>query len=163
MRRVEPHPFMSAAGNSDAVVEAGVTFQMRRQKTLFSSKTEFHAIIGELALRYPECDDDEVMIEQLRFLLEVSRRKQITLQVVPLAARYSPLRDGAFVLIRGIDPGSDVVYLEHYATSSTLTADQYIRGYQSAAEQLRRQAMSPEESVSLIADLIEEMEGGDDQ
>ncbi|MEW2504300.1 helix-turn-helix transcriptional regulator [Amycolatopsis sp. NPDC047767] len=160
--RTYAETLMRATGDTEDEIKAGADFRVGRREKVLASKVEATFVIGEYALRYPECDDT-AWTEQLRFLIEVAQLPQITIQIVPMAALYTPLRDGGFVLIEGAEPGADVVYLEQYASSSTLTAKQYIRGYKEAAEQLRRDAMSPDDSVRLIGELIEEVEKRDDK
>ncbi|WP_326833870.1 helix-turn-helix transcriptional regulator [Amycolatopsis rhabdoformis] len=141
-----------ATGAAEADVQAGADFRMSRRAKVFASKVEATFIIGEYALRYPECGGS-AWGEQLRDMAEVARLPQITIRILPITALYTPLRDGGFVLIEGAEPGTGVVYLEQFASSSTLTADQYIRGYKEAAEWLRRDAMSPDDSVRLIEEV----------
>jgi hypothetical protein len=85
---------------------------MRRCDILTRSRlVEFHAIVGESALRYPPCERG-VMVEQLRHLQKWSELDNLTIQTVPLDRGYSPSREGPFVLIE-FEKALPVVQLEH--------------------------------------------------
>lgn len=144
---------MVAAGASVVEAEDAAKFRMARAEKVLSGDVEYIAIIGEYALRYPACEP-EVARGQLLHLHEVAALPKITVQVMEINKQYSALRHGSFVLIESAR-AKPVVYLEQMGGSSTLTDTKYVTGYKTAADSLRREAMSPAATTGLIADLID--------
>lgn len=137
--------------------EAGklANFREARGRQILEGGVRFDAYIGEHALRYSRCSDD-VTVEQLRHLQTVGVLPGVSVRAVPLKKRDSPLWAGAFVLIELAE--SKVVHLEHLETSMMLTDERYVRGYATAADTLHAEAMSPDATRGLIAQVIDEME-----
>lgn len=139
-------------------VEQRVMMRMGRQSVLAGEEpAAFTALIGEYALRYPPTSMPAVAAGQLRRLLYWSSLEHITVQVIPLASRWTPAREGAFVLLEFTN-ANPVVHLEHYRSTATLTDLADVHDYQTAAERVRRAAMSPEDSARLIAEIAGEMQ-----
>lgn len=148
---------MVAAGATTGEADHRVTYRMGRRDVLTRrNPVHLDAIIGEAALRYPPCDH-AVMVEQLHHLRKWSELDNVTVQVIPQRSGYLPSLEGAFVLIE-FDRDDPVVQIEHYRSATTITDQGDVSDYQAAADTLRRAAMSPEESVGLIAEIADEME-----
>lgn len=94
-----------------------------------------------------------VMQEQLEFVLEMSRRDNITIQVFDLAGEWTPAHLGQFIVFDTVDLPS-TVYLEHHRSGSFIDGSSDVSAYQKAAEQLKETAMSPDRTAGLIADVI---------
>jgi len=162
---IVPGPLQTRAYALEVLLGAGAThgqaqdwadFRMARREKILSGGTEFTAIIGEYALRYPACSR-EVAVEQARQLHKIAELDHITIQILPIGLRYTPARAGAFVLIESAH-SKPVVHLEQYGSSTTLTDARYVRSYLDAADILRRDAMSPADTTGLIAEITDEME-----
>jgi hypothetical protein len=148
-----------ASGATRGEADHRVMVRMGRREVLERDDApEFRALIGEYALRYPPCDSS-VMAAQLRNLIKWSQRDNITIQAVPTRAEWTPLHNGAFVLME-FARARPVVHLEHYRSSVTLTDGSDATDYQAAAEQIRRAAMSTDDTAALIADIAQRMETG---
>lgn len=148
---------MLSAGATRGEAEQRVTYRMGRRDILTRhNAVEFHAVIGEAALRYPPCERG-VMLQQLRHLQKVSVLDNVTVQAIQLTPGYSPALEGAFVLLE-FDRARPVVQLEHYRSATTLTDQGDVRDYQTAADNIRRDAMSPAATEGLIAEVADEME-----
>lgn len=148
---------MESAGATSAEAEQRVTYRMGRRDILEKrNPVQFSAIIGEVALRYPPCDR-MVMHNQLEHLRKYAELDNVTIQCMPLDRGYSPALEGPFVLIE-FERDEPIVQLEHYRSATTLTDRGDVRDYQTAADSLRREAMSPEDTTELIAGLEDEME-----
>jgi transcriptional regulator with XRE-family HTH domain len=145
---------MRAAGASTGEAQTGADFRMARGTKILSGDVEYEAIISEFALRYPACGMEEAP-DQLRHLLKVADLPNVTIRTTEMAAGYSPMRQGSFVLI---ESAKSVVHLEQLGGSSTLADSRYVREYKNAADIIRREAMSPASTTELIAQLIDEME-----
>lgn len=146
---------MIGAGATRGEADQRATYRMGRREVLTRNRpVSYTALLGEHALRYPPCETS-VAVEQLRQLVTFADMTNMTIQVMPFDRHYSPALEGPFVLIEGTKP---VVHLEHYRSAVTLTDQRDVKDYQTAVDTLRRDAMSPEDSPRLIAEVADEME-----
>lgn len=140
-----------------AEIESRILVRMgRRDIVLRSNPVTLDALISEAVLRNPIGGND-VMATQLRSLAEVSARPSITLRVVPLDAGWQPGLPGPFVLYHYADAPA-ILMREMYRGGTFVTELDEVAAYETAAEQIRRVAMSPDATSRLIADIAEEME-----
>ncbi|CAM3066486.1 helix-turn-helix transcriptional regulator [Saccharomonospora xinjiangensis] len=150
---------MLSAGATVGEAEQRTTHRMGRQHVLTRPRpVRLDAVIGEHALRYPPCSAD-VMADQLHALLKWARMDNVTIRAVPSDSGYLPILEGAFVLIE-FEKAAPVVQLEHYRSATTLTDRRDVRDYQTAADTMRQQAMSPADTEEFIASLASGMESG---
>ncbi|WP_089302683.1 helix-turn-helix domain-containing protein [Haloechinothrix alba] len=148
---------MLAAGGSEGDADHRVQIRMGRREVLTRNRpVEFVAVIGEYALRYPPCDR-LVMADQLAHLRSWSRMDNVTVQVLPAEQGWSPALDGPFLLLE-FPRARPIVHLEHYRSSVSLFNKRDVADYQEAADTVRKAAMSPEDSVELIADIANTVE-----
>ena len=100
---------------------------------------------------------DKVMRDQLRLLAEAASWPNVTLQVLPFEAGPHAGMDGTFAILEFPEPGdSDVVYAENATGGLFLEKNDELGKYTKIFENIRRAALSPEESAELIAQLAEE-------
>ncbi len=152
---------MAGAGLTPEQAEERVRLRMNRQTLLLErgDAPEYLAIIGEFALRFPPCDQ-AAMADQLRKLLTIGKRPNVPILVLPARSGLnSPALEGAFVLVDLLH-GDSQVHHEGLRGASTLTNKRDVRDYQAAVNVIRRQAMGRAKSAALIAELLEQMEGG---
>lgn len=135
-------------------VEERVSTRMRRQERLVSDNPlQFWAIIDETVVRRMFGGPD-VMSEQLRKLIEVSRQRNVTLQIVPLSAGPYPGLEASGMSIVSFDEGiPDVVYVE--GVLGTLYAEREVEVTRIARvfDQLRAEALSPARTRELMAEI----------
>lgn len=112
---------------------------------------EFEALIGKPAI-LGGIGGPEIMADQLQRLAR-NDRDNVTIRVVDLGGLYHVGHAGAFILYE-FDELPPVVYLEHYRSGTFLVDKDDVAAYQTAVEILRREAMSPDASAGLIADVI---------
>jgi transcriptional regulator with XRE-family HTH domain len=149
---------MMSDGATRGEADASVMYRLARQEVLTRNKpVNYIAVIGELAIKYLPCDR-KVAIDQLRHLLRVGNQESVTIQALSLSKGYTPALAGPFVLIEPADAAAPIVHLEHYRSSATLTDARDVRDYRLAADQVRRDAMSPDTTTELIAQTITDME-----
>jgi transcriptional regulator with XRE-family HTH domain len=105
---------LHALGNSEEEVERRIEVREQRQRMLESAHhPELSFIIGETALSRPVGGDD-VMREQIAHLLELSKRKGISISILPFAAGVHRAMGGAFTVLQFEDPLlPDLLYLEN--------------------------------------------------
>lgn len=136
---------------SPDAVDRKVKLRMERQSRLWDMERplDFRAVLDEGALRRT-VGGPEVMREQLRHLVEMAERPNITVVVLPLSGGVHPGMVSSFTLLKfpeDLDP--DIVYVEG------LTGDVYEEGeaaerYRVVFDDLRTAALGPAESVELI-------------
>lgn len=98
-----------------------------------------------------------VVAEQLRHLEQVGRRPNVTVQVLPLKARFVVDQFAPFSLFtfRG-ESSIDVAWLEYLTGGTLLEQAHDVQAYTRAWEELTAVALSPSDSRRLIRALIEE-------
>lgn len=138
-------------------VNEGVRVRLNRQRVLEREDApEYVVVVSEFALRY-SLDDSAVMADQLRRLLMLCKRPNISIYVLPFRSGNTPALLGPFVLIEPRH-GDPVVRQEHYRATTTLTNRRDVRDYQAAVERILRKAMSAEASEVFIGKLLRELE-----
>lgn len=141
----------------EAQIDARAAARMQRQDVLRrDSPLKLWAIIDEAALQR-RVGTQDVRVEQLRHLQKVSRLPNVTLQVIPFAAGAHPGMPGSFVVMKFVeDVGQDIVYIESMAGDLFLESETDVSRYTVVFEHLRAIALSPAETIGLIARCAEE-------
>ncbi|MEU4078107.1 transcriptional regulator [Streptomyces venezuelae] len=136
-------------------VEELVAARMAR-KALFDRKQvcEIELILDESVLRRP-IGDEEVMREQLGYLAECSRRRNVNLQVLPLDAGLGGEYAGDRGMLNLIEsPAHDhVTFLEIQGESLLITDRGKVSIHRQRYAKIRAQALDPRRSLGLIEEL----------
>jgi transcriptional regulator with XRE-family HTH domain len=114
------------------------------------------SVIGEPALRCPIGGRD-VLRDQLRYLVEVVERSNVTLRVLPTSVGGHPGLLGSFLRMRFADRPS-VVVLENQTSSLYLEDHHDVTPYERAIVELLSMAASEENSVRLVAEIAATLE-----
>jgi len=112
------------------------------------------AVIGERALRQ-RVGSSETMCEQLDHLLKVGKLPNVSIQVMPFSAGPHLGDNGGFTTMDFVDEPS-VVTVETLTSALYLEDPEVYREYEAAGEQLRKMALSPRGTASLIRDILKE-------
>ncbi|MFI5497207.1 Scr1 family TA system antitoxin-like transcriptional regulator [Actinoplanes sp. NPDC051859] len=97
-------------------------------------------------------------------LVEVSKRPNVNLQVLPFRAETYTTASFPFIVLRfGTDSSSDVIYSEDYRDAVYLDRPDDVKAYSRLWDDLRAAALGPEESRRLIVELANEFEGSGSQ
>jgi hypothetical protein len=151
-------------------VDSVVLLRLERQKEVFAKAPVQHHIMDEAVIRRQV---GKAMPEQLRHLLELARKPEMTIQVIPFTAGPHFGLRGPFVLLGFDVPIDDVLYLEsarrgdlrvseqdavsgHGGTTVDNAADE-IASYEDGFESLTKIALSPAESLQLIEHVADSM------
>jgi transcriptional regulator with XRE-family HTH domain len=139
-------------------IDRRVAARGARQSAFFGSSQipRMHVVLDESALRR-QIGGPDIMRQQLAALAEASQRPEVTIQILPFTVGASAAISGDFVILdfpELEDPA--VVYVEGlfgevYLESKTET-DRYVLAWTRLAEQ----AMNPDQSAAMLADLAEE-------
>lgn len=133
-------------------VEARV---MRR--TRFNGRQDsatLHAIIDESVLRR-QVGDTDMMRDQISYLKTISRRSNVTVQIVPLGAGAHPGFAGPFVRLKFDEDDSETVYVESRAGELYPEDAPTLAGFNIDWGHIHGVALSPDESAEFLADLLE--------
>lgn len=113
-------------------------------------------ILSESALRR-NVGGAHVQREQLQYLVEVSQRPNIELQVYPFVAQtYEPATFGFTILRFDDDPHSDVIYIEDYTDADYLDRPESVQAHLNLWARLRAAAWGSVESRELIRNIAAE-------
>lgn len=129
----------------------------RQQLLVGQDAPRIWAIVNEASLRRL-VGTPEVMLEQLRHLLDLARHDNIVVQVLPFTAGAHVAMSGAFTVLEfeeDIDP--DVVYLEYLAAAHYLDEPGDVQRYKVAFEDLIATSLSRTRSASLIREIMKEL------
>jgi hypothetical protein len=138
-------------------IAARVEARLARQLILAKEKApKLDLIVGETALRRTIGGRD-VMIHQLRGLLEIAQRPGTRLRIVPLDASGDAGMHIAFTVME-FSHDRSVVYLQHPITNLFLEQDKLIEVYRRRVMRLARVTLSSAESIDLITSIAREFE-----
>jgi transcriptional regulator with XRE-family HTH domain len=119
---------------------------------------ELRALIDSEALLRPIVPPAQ-LADQLRHIMDMAQRSNITVQIVmSTTPGYHPMLSGQFELIefRAANP---VVFMDTVEASVELWEPERVAVFQEAADYLCKEvAMSPEESLRLMAEIVSGME-----
>ncbi|MFJ9785832.1 helix-turn-helix domain-containing protein [Amycolatopsis sp. NPDC101161] len=140
-----------------ADIEERVMRRLARREVLSSRHAlPFRAVLGEAVLHL-NIGGREVMAEQLRHVLAVSRARNVSVRVLPEGCGHHPGLYGPFVIFDFADL-PPIVYLELYRGNGYLYHREHVADYRSAAESLSALALSESESERLIQGVLAELE-----
>ncbi|RCG20931.1 XRE family transcriptional regulator [Streptomyces diacarni] len=139
----------------DETIEERVEARLKRQVMLDKQTKAFSFVISENALR--DCVvGGESRTRQLRHLLDVGARRNVTIQVLSSGGGPHAGRRGPFVLLE--TPDHEHLGYEEGQTTGVLHSDLgKIGTLRQRHEMILRQALSPEGSARFIAELTEEL------
>ena len=146
---------------SAEVIGELVQIRLRRQELLRRTQPpHLHFVLGEAALRHRTSETD-VMIAQLRHLIDLMEHPAVTLQVLTFEAGVLTGHHGAFTVmsfphdpeIR--DPG--VVYVETLLAGRWHEPADDVTAYRNLFKDLANAALPPDKSVDMIHHIIKEL------
>ncbi len=141
-------------GQADDVDEVKqlVALRMQRQRMLDTPQpSDYWAVVDEAVLRR-NLGGRQVMRDQLGYLLEASKRPNVTVQVVPFNRSDVAAAGGPFSLLRFAEPElPDIVYLEQLTSALYLDKRVDTEVYLKIVDRLAAGALTPLRSAALIA------------
>ena len=142
-------------------VENRVRARLERQSLLSGDDPrQLWTIMDEAAVRRV-VGGRPVMREQLLRLHEAAALPNVTVQIVPYEAGAHPGMPGAFIVLEFQDPiDQSLVYTESLAGGLFLEDDLEIRRYILLFDHLRAAAMRPGQTLTLLAEIAEELGKG---
>jgi transcriptional regulator with XRE-family HTH domain len=136
-----------------------VFLRKERQRRFTGGGLRLWAIIDEMALRRP-VGSPALMRAQLEYLLEISDRPGLTLQVTPFPAGASYGVPGSFSMLSfATDDLPDVVYVEQLTSAMYLDKRSDVDRYTAAMTKLVNTSLAPQQTTDFIAQMLTDMEG----
>jgi hypothetical protein len=147
---------MTTPAEIDRLVEA----RLRRQERLVEpSPLAFSAVISEAALQRT-LGDKSLAAGQLRHLLTMAEKPNISLAVLPFDVGLHQSMSGSFTVLKFAPEVSEpVAYMEHAVGGHLVDDQEILTRLISLFDVLQKQALSPADSLRLIADLVQRIEG----
>ncbi|MFG1900805.1 helix-turn-helix domain-containing protein [Micromonospora carbonacea] len=141
---------------SDDEIQKRVETRIQRQLSITrDDPLKLSAIVDEAVL-HREVGGAEVMVEQLRHLLDLTEQPHITLQVLPYKVGAHPGMHGAFAVMDFPDAADpELVYIENMAGALYLEKEADIRRYAEVFDQLSSVALNVADSRKFLDRLID--------
>lgn len=143
---------------SDDELDKTIAVRQGRQERLNGEEPlELHVILNEAAL-CRVVGGPHVMRAQLEQVIALSKRSNVTVQVLPFAVGEHPAMTAPFEML-GYDeyPGMNTVYLENGRGALYLEGEADLERYGWVFDQLRELALSPTKSRSLLAKVVQQL------
>jgi Domain of unknown function (DUF5753)/Helix-turn-helix domain len=142
-----------------AEVDRLVALRMSRQEVLTRQRpARLWAVLDESVLRRP-IGNPGVLRNQLEFLIEASRRHNVTLQIIPFKQGGYTATGGAFTLLRFNDVDlPDIVYIEHLTSAVYLDKREELDMYVVTMDAVSITAAQPRETETLLRQAIERLD-----
>jgi transcriptional regulator with XRE-family HTH domain len=143
-------------GKIEKLIEAKLT----RQRILAQAKPPRFAVVLDEAALHRMTGGRRVMAAQLARILEVSAQPNISVQVLPYELGAHPAVESNFTILDLPGPTPGLVYVEGLIGSVYLERREDLERYDEIFRQLQSIALSPKDTVRLIADLVHSYRDG---
>ena len=134
-----------------------VNLRMARQDVLpRPDPPSLKMVLDEALLRRP-LGGSRAMQAQLKHLIELSQRPNVTIQVIPFKAGGHAAAGGAFSLLSFAEHDlPDLVYLEQLISARYLDKPDVVDGYLAVMDRLCAEALTPAGSVKILRSMLRE-------
>jgi transcriptional regulator with XRE-family HTH domain len=139
-------------------LRALVELRVRREDLLDSENhPSFQFMLDEAVVRRL-VGGSSVMRRQLRRLIEVAEKPNVTVEIIPFAAGLHPGTKGPFKIIEFSDPSdSDIVFLESPRGDIISDDPEETLRYREAFEGLGKVSLGPRDSLARLARIADDM------
>jgi hypothetical protein len=135
-----------------------VSLRMTRQQALTRQRpARLWAVVDEGVLHRP-IGSKAILKAQLEYLIEASRRHNVTLQVIPFEKGGYTATGGAFTLLRFNDSDlPDIVYIEHLTSAVYLDKREELDAYVVTMDAVSISAAQPRQTESFLRNAIDRL------
>lgn len=148
---------LSLGDFSAAETERHVMLRKERQRRFIDGFLRLWVVVDETALRRP-VGSEEVLRDQLRYLVSLCSRHNLTIQITPQGAGGHAAPNG-FTILRFEEPEMpDIVYVEQLTSALYLDKRQDVDRYMLAWDRLAMMSGRPEETKGLLLSIISHLE-----
>ena len=136
-------------------IDRRVSLRLKRQDLLNGpTPPQVWSVLDEGALRRP-VGGPAVMRAQLERLVEMSKLRHVTIQVVPFSRGGHAASGGSFTVLRFSEPEvPDVVYIEQLTSALYLDRREDVDHYLEVMNHLSTEALTPTQSAKFITEII---------
>ena len=136
-------------------IDRRVSLRLKRQDLLNGpTPPQVWSVLDEGALRRP-VGGAAVMRAQLERLVEMSKLRHVTIQVVPFSRGGHAASGGSFTVLRFSEPEvPDVVYIEQLTSALYLDKREDVDHYLEVMNHLSTEALTPTQSAKYITEII---------
>jgi transcriptional regulator with XRE-family HTH domain len=140
-------------------VKRYVDLRMERQKILDREDPPLVVcILDEGVIRRP-IGGPAVMVEQLKYLLELSRRPHVVIQVVPFEQAVYPGIHGSFRTLVSEDNALDVVEVSTWAKTLYMQEPTDVATYRKLFDEIRTTALPSRQTAQLLTAAVRDYQG----
>jgi len=132
-------------------MEQLIEVRLTRQRLLVQNPPVRLEVVLDEAVLHRLVGGPAVMGAQLDRLIELSGQPNVTVQVIPYSVGAHPAMDSTFNILEFTSSVSSVVYVEGLVGWIYVERRQDVERYQQVFEHLRIVALTPQESIELIA------------
>lgn len=132
-------------------VDELVEVKMRRQALLAKDPPLPLSVILDEAVLHRVVGSPAAMRAQLDHLVEASELYEVTIQIIPYSVGAHPAMESTFSILDFNDPVPSVVYVEGLVGFIYIERPQDIARYERVFDSLQRIALSPQQSLRVIA------------
>lgn len=137
-------------------VKSAVGLRMRRQQILGrDDPPQVVCILDEGVIQRP-IGGAAVMVEQLNYLLELAKRPNVTIQVVPFEQAVYPGLQGSFRTLISEDNALDVVEVSTWSKALYMQEPADVETYRKLFDDIRSTALSSRQTAELITHAVRE-------
>jgi transcriptional regulator with XRE-family HTH domain len=137
--------------------ERHVILRKERQRRFAEGRLKLWAIVEETALRRP-IGSREILCDQLRYLLSLSSKPNLTLQIIPNGTGGHAVPSGFTILRFNEADLPDVTYLEHLTSALYFDKRSDVDRYLLNMERLSIVSAQPGQTPRILAAIIDELE-----
>jgi transcriptional regulator with XRE-family HTH domain len=138
--------------------ERHVILRKERQRRFAEGRLKLWAIVEETALRRP-IGSKEILRDQLAYLLSLTGRPNLTLQVIPDGTGGHAVSSGFTILRFEETDLPDIAYLEHLTSALYFDKKSDVDRYLMAMERLSIVGAEPGETRTILSRSIDRLEG----
>jgi len=135
---------------SAEVIDQRIEERRTRQEILSRDEPPKLAAIIDESVLHRVVGGAEMMGRQLERVIQASRRRHVTVQVLPFSAGAHPALDSTFVVLEFAPPVPGVVYAEGLVGSIYRERPEDVLRYKDIFEYLSEASLSPRDSVELM-------------
>lgn len=138
--------------------EARVAHRIQRRTAIDRpGAPQYTALVHEAALRI-EVGGRSVMREQLRYMLELTDRPNITVRAIPFSAGAFPGSGQSILYAHGEVPSLDTVQLDRTSVAEFLHLEPQLRKFRLQLDRMESLALSADGTRALIRSIIQELQ-----
>jgi hypothetical protein len=130
-----------------------IEVRMRRQQVLTRDPPLQLRVALDEAVLHRVVGGPEVMAGQLRHFIEIAKRPNVTLQVIPFSIGAHPAMENMFNIIEFGDVAPHVVYVEGLMGWLFLERENDVRRYTQVFKYLCEVALDPKDTIELISEV----------